>query len=604
MLMQTHEARLTALREELGRRGLDGFVIPISDEHLSEYVGAYAQRLEWLTGFGGSAGLAVVLKEKAAIFTDGRYTLQVRDQVDGRLYDYCAIPQDKPGEWLASNAPEGARIGFDPWLHTTGWAQSVRKALEKAGGELVPVEGNPLDAVWEDRPEPSPAPVFLLDERHTGRSSADKRVAIADWLEEHECDATIIAALDSIAWTLNIRGSDVEHTPVALSYLMVHRDGTADWFIGPDKVPAEVASGIKQAVRIVSRETFAEHLAGLSGKRVALDPQRTVAAIFTALEEAGAKVAKHTDPTVLPKSIKTEAEQEGHRAAQARDGAAITRFLNWLDVAAPKGEVDELGAVARLLAFREEGGELADTSFDTISGAGPNGAIVHYRVSEETNRRLEPGSVFLCDSGGQYREGTTDITRTVWIDTPEGKEPPAEVKDRFTRVLKGHIALARQTFPTGTPGSALDVLARQFLWAAGLDYAHGTGHGVGAFLAVHEGPQRIAKPTGGQAGTDQELMAGMILSNEPGYYKTGAYGIRIENLVLVEERDIKDAEGDWLGFETLTLAPIDRRLVDRSLLTGEETAWWNTYHARVREVIDPQVEGEVKAWLEEACAPL
>ena len=604
MLMQTHQARLTALREELGRRGLDGFVIPISDEHLSEYVGAYAQRLEWLTGFGGSAGLAVVLKEKAAIFTDGRYTLQVRDQVDGRLYDYCAIPQDKPGEWLAANAPEGARIGFDPWLHTTGWAQSVRKALEKAGGELVPVEGNPLDAVWEDRPEPSPAPVFLLEERHTGRSSADKRVAIADWLEEHECDATIIAALDSIAWTLNIRGSDVEHTPVALSYLMVHRDGTADWFIRPDKVPAEVASGIKQAVRIVSRETFTEHLAGLTGKRVALDPQRTVAAIFTALEEAGAKVAKHTDPTVLPKSIKTRAEQEGHRAAQARDGAAITRFLHWLDVEAPGGEVDELGAVERLLAFRKAGGELADTSFDTISGAGPNGAIVHYRVSEETNRRLEPGSVFLCDSGGQYREGTTDITRTVWIDTPEGKEPPAEVKDRFTRVLKGHIALARQTFPTGTPGSALDVLARQFLWAAGLDYAHGTGHGVGAFLAVHEGPQRIAKPTGGQAGTDQELMAGMILSNEPGYYKTGAYGIRIENLVLVEERDIKGAEGDWLGFETLTLAPIDRRLVDRSLLTGEETDWWNTYHARVREVIGPQVEGEVKAWLEEACAPL
>jgi Xaa-Pro aminopeptidase len=604
MLMQTHEARLSALREELARRGLDGFVVPISDEHLSEYVGGYAQRLAWLTGFGGSAGTAVVLKDSAAIFVDGRYTLQVRDQVDGRLYECRSVPQDRPAEWIVANAPPAARIGFDPWLHTSGWAAAARKALAATGGELVAVADNPIDAVWQDRPEPSDAPAFLLEERLAGRSSADKLAAIADWLAEQDCDATVIAALDSVAWTLNVRGRDVEHTPVALSYLVAHRDGTADWYIAPGKVPDEVTAALGNAVRIVPRDRFEEGLGALAGKTVALDPDRAVSAIFAALEQAGAKVAKHTDPTVLPKAIKTVAEQAGHRAAQARDGAAVARFLHWLDVTAPGGTVDELGSVAQLLAFRQASADLADTSFDTISGAGPNGAIVHYRASEETNRRLEPGSVFLCDSGGQYPDGTTDITRTVWIDTPEGTEPPAEVKDRFTRVLKGHIALACQTFPAGTPGSALDTLARQHLWAAGVDYAHGTGHGVGSFLGVHEGPQRIAKSRGGQAGTEQELMAGMILSNEPGYYKAGEYGIRIENLVLVEPRAIPGAEGEWLGFETLTLAPIDRRLVARDLLSEAEIGWWNAYHARVREVLAPQLDGEVLDWLEDACAPL
>ncbi len=601
MLMQTHEARLTALREELARRGLDGFVVPISDEHLSEYVGAYAQRLAWLTGFGGSAGTAVVLRDRAAMFVDGRYTLQVRDQVDGRLYDYCSVPQDRPGDWIAAHAAPDARIGFDPWLHTNGWVEAARKALTKAGAELVAVADNPVDAVWEDRPEPSAAPAFLLEERLAGRSSADKRAAIADWLAERECDATIIAALDSVAWTLNVRGRDVEHTPVALSYLVAHRDGTAEWYIAPGKVPEEVAAALGNAVRIVPRREFDNGLKALAGKAVALDPERTVAAVFDVLEGAGATIIRHADPTVLPKALKTPAEQAGHRAAQARDGAAMVRFLRWLDVEGPKGTVDELGAVERLLAFRQANGDLADTSFDTISGAGPNGAIVHYRASEETNRPLEPGSVFLCDSGGQYPDGTTDITRTVWIDTPHGTQPPAEVKDRFTRVLKGHIALSRQVFPAGTPGSALDTLARQHLWAAGVDYAHGTGHGVGSFLSVHEGPQRIAKARGGQAGTEQELMAGMILSNEPGYYKPGEYGIRIENLVLVERREIPGAEGEWLGFETLTLAPIDRRLVATGLLEPGEVAWWNAYHARVLEIIGPQLEGEERTWLEEAC---
>ena len=601
MLMQTHEARLDALRKELARQGLDGFVIPISDEHLSEYVGAYAQRLQWLTGFGGSAGTAAVLKDKAAIFVDGRYTLQVRDQVDGRLYEYKSVPQDSIAEWLAANAGEGAKVGFDPWLHTSGWAKGVAKVLEDARAELVPVERNPVDAVWQDQPELSAAPAFVQDEALAGRSSANKRAEVAEWLKAKKLDAAVISALDSVAWLLNIRGADVDRTPVALSYVIAHADGTADWFIAPGKVPPEVATHLGNAVRVQPRDRFTHALGELSGKRVAVDPDRSVAAIFTALESVGAEPVRLTDPVVLPKAIKNAAEQAGHRAAQARDGAALARFLHWLSVEGPKGAVDELSAAARLHEFRKDTGDLRDLSFDTISGAGPNGAIVHYRVSDETNRTLEPGSVYLVDSGGQYPDGTTDVTRTVWIGPGE---PSAEVKDRFTRVLKGHICLATQTFPVGTSGSQLDTLARQFLWQAGLDYAHGTGHGVGSFLAVHEGPQRIAKARGGQAGTEQELFAGMILSNEPGYYKTGEYGIRIENLVLVEKREIPGAEGEWLGFETLTLAPIDRALVDRSLLSEAEVAWWNAYHAHVRKVLAPELEGAALAWLEEACAPL
>ena len=594
MLMQTHEARLDALRKELGRLGLDGFVIPLSDEHLSEYVGGYAQRLAWLTGFGGSAGAAAVLKDKAAIFVDGRYTLQVRDQVDGKLYEYKSVPEDSIGTWLEANVAKGARIGFDPWLHTRGWAKAAAKALEERGAELVAVESNPIDAVWQDRPAPSAAPAFIQDEELAGRSSADKRGEVGEWLKAKKLDAAVISALDSVAWLLNIRGADVERTPVALSYVIAHADGTADWFIAPGKVPAEVAAQLGNAVRIRPREAFTEALGELNGKRVAADPERAVAAIFAALEAVGATPVALTDPVVLPKAVKNPAEQAGHRAA-------VARFLHWLSIEGPKGGLDEIAAAERLHEFRKATGDLRDLSFDTISGAGPNGAIVHYRVNEETNRKLTPGSVYLVDSGGQYPDGTTDITRTVWIGPGEA---PAEEKDRFTRVLKGHIRLAMQTFPKGTIGSQLDTLARMFLWEAGVDYAHGTGHGVGSFLAVHEGPQRIAKPRGGQAGTEQELLAGMILSNEPGYYKTGGYGIRIENLVLVEKRAIGGAEGEWLGFETLTLAPIDKALLDVSLLSEAEIAWWNAYHARVRDVLAPQLEGGALAWLEKACAPL
>ncbi|MGV2494901.1 aminopeptidase P family protein [Pelagerythrobacter aerophilus] len=605
MLMQTHEARLSALREELKRRGLDGFVVPISDEHMSEYIGGYAQRLAWLTGFGGSAGSAVVLKDRAAMFIDGRYTIQVREQVDGKLYDYCLVPQVSMGKWIADNAPEGAKIGFDPWLHTKGWADQVGKALAKKGSELVAVESNPVDAVWADRPEPSTAAALVHADEHAGRSSAKKRAEVADWLKDEGYDAAVVSALDSIAWLLNIRGADVERTPVALSYLIAHDDGTAELFIAPEKVTPELEKHLGNAVTIRARSEFESALSGMKGKTVSVDPDYGVAAIFRLLEDAGAKPVAERDPVILPKAIKNPVEQEGHRRAQERDGAAVARYLHWLSVAAPEGGETELSAAAKLQEFRLATGALKDNSFDTISAAGPHAAIPHYRVDEESNLPIEPGSVFLCDSGGQYLDGTTDITRTVWIAASDGSaEPTAEQKDRFTRVLKGHIAIDRATFPQGTNGSQLDAFARQFLWQAGVDYGHGTGHGVGSYLGVHEGPQRIAKASGGQAGTGQELHAGMILSNEPGYYKGGEYGIRIENLILTVKREIPGGEGEWLGFETLTFVPIDRTLVERSLLTEEEIAWWNDYHAKTREILAPQLDGEALAWLEEACRPL
>jgi Xaa-Pro aminopeptidase len=601
MLMNTHESRLKALREELKRQGLDGFVVPISDEHMSEYVGGYAQRLAWLTGFGGSAGTAVVLADQAAIFVDGRYTLQVRDQVDGRLYAYESVPQTSVAQWLGEHAPQGARIGYDPWLHGKPWVTAAAKALAARGAELVAVGTNPIDAIWHERPPPSPAPAMPHPLAFAGEPSEAKRAAVGAWLAEKKLDAVVVSALDSIAWLLNIRGADVERTPVALAFVIAHADGETDLFIAEEKVTAELRTHLGNAVRISPREAFPAALAALAGKKVAVDPERAVAAVFAALEQAGAEVVELRDPTVLPKACKNPAEQAGHRTAQARDGAAVARFLAWLADAAPQGGIDELTAAERLHDFRRATGDLRDLSFDTISGAGPNGAVVHYRVSEETNRPLEPNSVYLVDSGGQYPDGTTDITRTVWIGPGD---PPAELQDRFTRVLKGHIALARAVFPAGTTGSQLDVLARQFLWQAGLDYQHGTGHGVGSFLSVHEGPQRIAKPRGGQAGVEQELLAGMILSNEPGYYRTGAYGIRIENLLLVEPRTIDGAEGDWLGFEVLTHAPIERALVETALLDADEIAWWNAYHARVLEICGPQLDGAALAWLKAQCAPL
>ena len=603
--MSTYEARLAALRAQLQSDQLDGFVVPICDEHMSEYVGDYAQRLAWLTGFGGSAGAAVVLSQEAAIFTDGRYTIQVREQVCADQWQYVGVPETSIAQWLSEHVPQGGRIGYDPWVHTKGWVVAATRALAARGAELIAVDRNPLDVVWDDQPARSDAKVIAFEDQYTGQSSAQKRAQVADWLVAEKLDATVITALDSIAWTFNIRGQDVSHTPVALSFAILNADATADLYIAPEKIDDSVRQHLGNAVRLHDRAAFAPALANLGGKRIGVDPDRAVAAIFGALEDGGAHLVELRDPTIIAKAVKNAVEQAGQRAAQKRDGAALSRFLHWFSLAAPKGDQTELSVAAKLREFREATGKLKDLSFDTISGAGPNGAICHYRVDETTNRTIDPASVYLVDSGGQYLDGTTDVTRTMWVNAPGGTaQPTAEMKDRFTRVLKGHIALARAVFPVGTNGSQLDSLARQYLWAAGVDYAHGTGHGVGSFLAVHEGPQRIAKSSGGQAGTEEPLRAGMFLSNEPGYYKTGEYGIRIENLVLVERRQIAGAEGDYLGFETLTFAPIDQTLIDTSLMTRDELAWFDDYHAQVLAVVGPALDGDAKAWLEASCAPL
>ena len=597
--MSSYTDRLKALREQLAADRLDGFVVPLTDEHMSEYVGSYAQRLAWLTGFEGSAGSAVVLPEEAAIFVDGRYTLQVRSQVSADQWSYQSVPETSVAEWLKEHAPEGARIGYDPWLHSRDWVKRAGEALQSRGAELVAVEQNPIDKVWADRPGESTARLVVHPDKYAGRSSADKRQEIAEWLEKKGADAAVLSALDSIAWAFNVRGADVARTPVALAFALVRSDGTADLFVAEEKIGADVRQHLGNGVRIHDRSAFEAALGELGGKSVAVDPERAVAAIFEALDSAGARILPLRDPTIVPKAVKNETEIAGQKAAQARDGAAISRFLRWVEQEAPRGKLDELTASDRLEALRRENEELKDLSFDTISGAGPNGAIVHYRSSEKTNRKLEPGTLYLVDSGGQYVDGTTDITRTVAVG-----EPTEEMRDRFTRVLKGHIAVATALFPKGTRGTQLDSFARRPLWEAGLDYAHGTGHGVGSFLSVHEGPQRIAPVTSAQSGGDEPLRPGMILSNEPGYYKTGEYGIRIENLVLVVEKEIAGAEKEMLGFETLTFAPIDRRLIDVQMLEPEELVWLNCYHAHVLAKIGPKLSGEDLDWLQRACAPI
>ncbi len=597
--MSTHADRLTALRDQLKRDRLDGFVVPLTDEHMSEYVGGYAQRLAWLTGFQGSAGTAAVLPEAAAIFTDGRYTLQVRQQVDGDHWAYVGVPQMSVAGWLADHAAQGARIGYDPWLHTRAWVQEAGKALAERGATLVPVDTNPVDAVWPDRPTPSNATLAVQSDDQAGQSSAQKRAAIADWLTVRKADAVVLTALDSIAWAFNIRGQDVDHTPVALAYTIVQADGTADLFIAPEKVTDAVRQHLGNAIRIHDRAGFADALAGYAGKRVAADPERAVAAIFDALDAGGATVLAQRDPVVLAKALKNPVEIAGHRAASARDGAALARFLRWVEAEAPKGGQTELSCAAKLLAFREASGVLLDTSFDTISATGAHGASPHYRVDEQSNAPLELGQLYLVDSGGQYRDGTTDVTRVLPIGAPT-----PEMRDRFTRVLKGHIALARAIFPHGTNGGQLDGFARRPLWEVGLDYAHGTGHGVGAYLSVHEGPQRIATPNYPGGGPSEPLRAGMIISNEPGYYKAGEYGIRIENLILVEDREVDGAEAPMLGFETLTFCPIERSLIVPALLNDAERDWLDAYHARVLAVLGPQMAGDELAWLAAKCAPI
>ncbi|WP_375403434.1 aminopeptidase P family protein [uncultured Sphingomonas sp.] len=597
--MLPHSDRLQALRAQLATQGLDGFVVPLTDEHMSEYVGAYAQRLAWLTGFGGSAGTAVVLADEAAIFTDGRYTLQVCEQVSSDDWEYVGVPETSVAAWLGEQAKAGQRIGYDPWLHTRADVRALEAALAPVSAMLVAVEANPVDAIWTDRPAPSPAKLTLQSDELAGRSSAAKRADIADWLTSRNADAVVLSALDSVAWTLNIRGADVDHTPVALSYALVHADGTADLFVAPDKLDDAVRRHLGNGVRVHDRADFGVTLVNFRDKRIVADPERTVAAILDRLEQGGATVLAFRDPVVLAKALKNDAEIAGHCAASIRDGAALTRFLRWVETECPRGGQTELSAAAKLLELRQATGALIDTSFSTISATGPHGAIPHYHVTDESNAPIEPGQLFLIDSGGQYADGTTDVTRVMPIG-----DPTPEMRDRFTRVLKGHIALATATFPDGTLGGHLDSFARRPLWEAGLDYPHGTGHGIGAYLSVHEGPQRIAAPNYPGGAALEPIRARMMLSNEPGYYKPGEYGIRIENLVLVVSRDVPGGDRPMLGFETLTLAPIERTMIDPALLTKAEMSWLDEYHAKVAGTLGPELDGDDRAWLVAKCAPL
>ncbi|KPL51425.1 X-Pro aminopeptidase [Prosthecomicrobium hirschii] len=588
--------RVAALRAELDRRGLDGFVIPRADEHQNEYVPASADRLRWLTGFTGSAGAAIVLRDRAAILVDGRYTLQAQAQVDMAVFDLVDIVETPVADWLEKNLAPGARLGLDPWLHTIGGMRRLKKAAEKAGAEVVAVDGNPLDAVWADRPAPPLGAVALHPPELAGETAAAKLGRLAGILADRKADAAILSQPDSIAWAFNIRGSDVSHTPLPISYAVLHRDGRPELFIDGRKLGNEVRATLEDIADIAEPAAFPAALAALGAAKaqVLVDPAWTSDAVAGSITAAGGSLVEGEDPVLMPRARKNAAEIAGARAAHLRDAAAYVAYLAWFDREAPKGGLDEIAAVETLEAFRAKTGALKDISFDTISGAGPNGAIVHYRVTRATNRPIEPDSVFLLDSGAQYRDGTTDITRTLAVGTPD-----AEARQRATLVLKGHLAISMARFPKGTTGAQLDTLARIALWQAGLDYDHGTGHGVGSFLSVHEGPHRIAK-TGMVA-----LEPGMIVSNEPGYYKTGAYGIRIENLVLVTEPEtIPGGERPMLGFETLTLAPYDRRLIDTALLTAAERAWIDRYHERVRAAVGPLVDAETRAWLDAATAPL
>jgi Xaa-Pro aminopeptidase len=588
--------RLAALRKELARRGLIGFLVPRADEHQGEYVPPRAERLAWLTGFTGSAGLAVVLAERAAIFVDGRYTLLVRDQVDLALWEPLHLVEQPPEGWLAAQLPKGGRLGYDPWLHTPDGLKRLRQAASQAGGELVAVADNPLDAIWPDQPPPPLAPVIPQDLRFAGQSSQEKREALGKALAGEDIEAAVLSAPDSIAWLLNIRGADVPRTPFALGFAILHRDGAVELFMDRRKFAPGLDVHLGNQVAVAAPEVLGAALdrLGQVEARVLIDPQSAPAWAADRLAASGARTIERDDPCALPKARKNPVELEGSRAAHRRDGLAVTRFLAWLAREAPAGKVDELGAAEKLADFRRAGEYFRDFSFDTISGAGPNGAIVHYRSTPRTNRKLQPGELYLVDSGAQYFDGTTDITRTIAIGAPT-----AEMRERFTRVLKGHVALAMARFPRGTTGSALDTIARYALWQAGLDYDHGTGHGVGSFLSVHEGPQRISKLPNRVA-----LEPGMIVSNEPGYYKTGGYGIRIENLVTVIEDSRPGDERPMLAFETLTLAPIDRRLVDKSLLTPAEIGWLDAYHARVRDALSPKLDAETAAWLAEVAAPI
>lgn len=590
-------SRVERLRRILADQGLDGFVVPRADEHQGEYIPDCAARLAWLTGFTGSAGSALVLSETAYVFVDGRYTLQVRDQVDLAVFEPVSSVETPLSAFLEKQ-PQALRIAIDPWLHTIGEVKKLREILEAKGGALVALAGNPIDRIWNDRPMPPKGEVSRHPDALAGQTAEEKLAAIAAVLAEEAADAVVLTDPSSIAWTFNIRGADVPHTPLPLSFAILHRNARPQLFIDPDKLSAATGPYLGGLADLRAPEDFEAILSTLGGRVVMLDPSLAAARIATLIEAAGGTVKPKPDPARLPRAIKNAAEIAGSRAAHRRDGAAIVAFLAWLD-SCPPGTVTEIAAAEKLAETRAAFGQadgmaLRDISFDTIAGSGPNGAIVHYRVNRESDRLLGEGELFLLDSGAQYQDGTTDITRTIPVGTPT-----EEMAQKFTLVLKGMIAISTARFPKGTRGVDLDPLARIALWKAGSDYAHGTGHGVGSYLAVHEGPQSISRR--GMA----VLEPGMILSNEPGYYREGAFGIRIENLVLTEPAtDIAGGDMPMLSFETLTFAPIDRRLIVPALLVPEEIAWIDAYHATTRGLLSPLLDEAASEWLAKATAPL
>ena len=586
------KARVATLRRELARQKLDGFIVPRSDEHQSEYVPPSAERLAWLTGFTGSAGLAIVLRHRAAVFIDGRYTLQVRDQVDVKVFTPVAVAETTPTQWLSKQLKKGMRLGFDPWLLTPAQRDSYKRAAEACGASLVACAQNPLDAIWTDRPAKPARPIYAHPLRFSGVPAADKRKSVVAKLGTAQ--AFLVSDPHDLAWLFNLRGSDVAHTPIALCFAILPAKGKATIFADAARIAPDLARALKPLADILPEKALASELKKLSrGKtNILCDSASVPCALTDVIEAAGGVATIAPSPVRLLKAVKNAAELKGARAAHVRDGAAMVRFLCWFDERSATGKLTEIDAVRALESFRRETGRLKEISFPTISGAGPNGAIVHYRVSDKTNRRIGKG-LFLLDSGAQYEDGTTDITRTIAVGAPS-----REMKDRFTRVLKGHIGIARAVFPKGTKGQHIDALARAALWSAGLDYDHGTGHGVGSFLSVHEGPQGIHKAAA------VDFAPGMICSNEPGYYKTGAYGIRIENLVVVEPRKIDGGDRDMLAFETITLAPIDLRCIEASLLTRDELKWFDAYHARVRKTLSPLLDARERKWLAQATKAL
>jgi Xaa-Pro aminopeptidase len=589
-------ARLAALRGLLRDRGLDGWLVARADEHQNEYLPASEERLAWLTGFSGSAGFAIVLPEVAAVFSDGRYTAQLAAQIDPKVYIAASLTEQPPHDWLAAHARPGQKIGYDPRRHTPDGLKRFRAAAERAGFALVPSEPNAVDAVWTDRPAPPLAPVLPHPVKLAGAPAAAKIAGIQTWLKAEKLDGLVVTDPTGIAWLFNIRGGDVPHMPLPIGYGLVPREGRPQLFLDGRKLSNRVRAGLEDLADLREPLGLDQSLAALAAVGAQLRFDRESASAALALVDgftgAGGRADVGDNPVQIRKAVKTPAEQEGARQAQARDGAAVVEFLRWFDDEAPRGRLTEIDAAKALEHFRRQGGGLRDISFDTISAAGPNAALPHYRVTEATNRRIGKG-IHLVDSGGQYVDGTTDITRTLAVGKPTG-----EMRTRFTLVLKGMIAISRAVFPRGTSGAQLDSFARKHLWDAGLDFDHGTGHGVGSFLGVHEGPQRLSK-----LGTTP-LQPGMILSNEPGYYKPGHYGIRIENLVIVRDAEVKGAERQMLGFETITLAPIDRRLIEAKLLDAGERAWLDAYHARVLKTLSPLVAKQTRAWLKAACAPL